>query len=337
MVSRSLPRIVATIGDPAGIGPDIVLGALCGQHAFAAAIGVVGDPGVLSSRAELLGVDAEILAADSVAALEAHRPGRILVLPVSVARPVVPGRLDSENARSVVRCIDIATDSCMESSADAMVTAPVNKAMINAGGIRFRGHTEWIAERTGGDLPVMMLASPSLRVCLATTHLPLSEVPAAFTRDRLERILRIMHHDIGRLHGIPSPEIGVLGLNPHAGEDGYLGREEIDTITPVIRNLRNEGLRLVGPLPADTAFTKSQLARFDAILAMYHDQGLPVVKHQGFGQVVNVTLGLPIIRTSVDHGTALDLAGTGDADPSSMVNALNLAVTYAKNRLTGDA
>ena len=212
-----------------------------------------------------------------------------------------------------------------------MVTAPVHKALINEAGTFFSGHTEWIAQRAGVSQPVMMLANDSLRVCLATTHLPLAQVPNAISRVKLEHVISVMHADLRRLCGIQTPVIGVCGLNPHAGEGGYLGSEEIETILPTIEKLKAKGMSLIGPLPADTAFTQQRLASLDAVLAMYHDQGLPVIKHQSFGEVVNVTLGLPIIRTSVDHGTALDLAASGQANPSSLISAVDLAIKFAEN------
>ncbi len=328
MGSQTLPRIVITAGDPAGIGPDIVADAL--DRDYAAAIAVLGDPGVIADRARQIGKAVTVSECDRGEFLP-HRPGNIRVTPVSVSSPVSAGRLDPANAAAVIATIDTATDLCLAGDADAMVTAPVHKAVINDAGIAFRGHTEWIAERVGNALPVMMLAGPKLRVCLATTHLPLSAVPGAINAELLSRILEIMDRDIGRLYGIGRPRIGVLGLNPHAGEGGYLGREEIEIITPTLESLRSEGMCLTGPLPADTAFTPGVLDELDAVLAMYHDQGLPVIKHQGFGDVVNVTLGLPLIRTSVDHGTALELAGTGEASADSMVAAIELAIAFARN------
>ena len=327
MTRSAPPRIVVTAGEPAGIGPDIVLTALTEPHA--GAIIVLGDIRVLRRRADTLGLDVEIQAIAPGNPPATHRAGLIPVIDVPVSRAVRAGHPDPENARSVVRGIDTAVDLCLDGRADAMVTAPVHKAVINDAGIPFRGHTEWIADRTGGNLPVMMLAGPGLRVCLATTHLPLSEVPMAITRDHLARVLETMDRDIGRLYGLDRPVIGVLGLNPHAGEGGHMGSEEIDTIVPVMRSLESGGMRLVGPLPADTAFTPSVLGNLDAVLAMYHDQGLPVVKHRDFGEVVNVTLGLPLIRTSVDHGTALELAGSGRGSASSLIAAIRLAMEFS--------
>ena len=327
--SDSLPHIAVTVGEPAGIGPDIVVEAL--QMDFRARITILGDADVIRARSDRLGINLIIdtIEQDSVTN---HRPGHAAIENLPYPYVVAPGVLEKENAVQVLNSIDIATDGCMSGKFDAMVTAPVHKAVINDMGINFSGHTEWIAERTGVSQPVMMLANDSLRVCLATTHLPLAQVPIAITQDKLEHVLSIMHADISRLYAIGSPVIGVCGLNPHAGEGGHLGSEEIEIITPTIEKLKAKGMSLIGPLPADTAFTRERLDSFDAVLAMYHDQGLPVIKHQGFGEVVNVTLGLPIIRTSVDHGTALDLAASGKANPASLVAALNLAISFVENR-----
>lgn len=329
-----LPHIALTAGDPAGIGPDIVVAALADRSAalLPAVITVMGDPEVLAARANALGLDLKCLILSAGDNRTPHQPGRIVVDPVSCASDVTPGQLNAANSAAVIESINRATDACLSTTCDAMTTAPVHKAIINDAGIAFSGHTEWIADRAGAQLPVMMLANQSLRVCLATTHLPLSAVPAAITDVSLRSVLEIVARDVSKLYGIRQPVIGVCGLNPHAGEGGYLGREEIEVIGPVIETLRAAGMNLIGPLPADTAFTQSQLAKLDVVVAMYHDQGLPVIKHQGFGEVVNVTLGLPLIRTSVDHGTALDLAATGDASATSMVAAINLAIEFACNQ-----
>jgi len=254
------------------------------------------------------------------------------ILHEPVVAEVRTGQLDRANAAYVLRLLDVAIDGCLRGDFAAMVTAPVQKSIINEAGIAFSGHTEYLAERTGAPLPVMMLASGTLRVALATTHLPLSAVSGAITRPLLEQVLRILDHDLRTHFGLRAPRILVCGLNPHAGESGHLGREEIDVIAPVIEQLRLDGLQLIGPAPADTAFTPHMLAQADAVLAMYHDQGLPVIKHVGFSDAVNVTLGLPILRTSVDHGTALNLAGTGKADAGSLCAALNLAIELANTR-----
>ena len=254
------------------------------------------------------------------------------VVHVPVAAPVTPGKLDKANARHVISLLDRALDGCMSGEFDAMVTAPVQKSVLNDAGIPFTGHTEYLAERTHTPLVVMMLAGGGLRVALATTHLALSEVPRAITRELLERIIRITDHDLRTRFGVAAPRILVAGLNPHAGESGYLGREEIDVIAPVIEKLKAQGFAVSGPYPADTLFTPRVLATGDAALAMFHDQGLPVLKHAAFGSAVNVTLGLPIVRTSVDHGTALDRAGSGEVDAGSLREAIALAFEIASRK-----
>ena len=324
------PRIVISAGEPAGIGPDIIVQAL--QSEFEAVIAVVGDSAVITERARQLGMVVNVAEVSASDHLTPHLPGEIPVLSSPCPVSVTAGEIHAGNAVQVIDCINQATDLCISGVYDAIVTAPVHKAAINDGGIEFSGHTEWIADRCGSGLPVMMLASPTLRVCLATTHLPLSRVPAAISSQGLRSVIEIIHRDLSRLYQFDPPRIGVCGLNPHAGEDGYLGMEEIQVISPLLEEMRDEGLHLVGPLPADTAFTREQLNKLDVVLAMYHDQGLPVVKHQGFGEVVNVTLGLPIIRTSVDHGTALSLAASGQASAESMVSSIQLAIQFAKNK-----
>jgi 4-hydroxythreonine-4-phosphate dehydrogenase len=291
---------------------------------FPARVVIVGDRGVVAQRAKMRGLALEI----------PDFRGRGDAAPVSiqhipVAHAVTPGKLDAGNARHVLALLDFAIDGCRDGTLDAMVTAPVQKSVINDAGIAFTGHTEYLAERTRTPLVVMMLVGGGLRVALATTHLALSEVPRALTREGLEATLRILHADLAKWFGLPQPRILVAGLNPHAGEGGYLGREEIEVIAPVVRKLAAEGLGVTGPYPADTLFTPRTIAQGDAALAMFHDQGLPVLKHAAFGEAVNVTLGLPIIRTSVDHGTALDLAGTGEIDAGSLQAAIALACEMA--------
>jgi 4-hydroxythreonine-4-phosphate dehydrogenase len=254
-----------------------------------------------------------------------HEPNTLTVLHQPLAVPSKPGQLDKRNARYVLGLLDRAIDGAVSGEFAAIVTAPVHKGVINDGGVAFTGHTEYLAERTGSALPVMLLAAPGMRVALATTHLPLKDVSAAITVESLLAVAAIMDADLRKWWGIESPRIAVCGLNPHAGEGGYLGREEIDVIAPAINLMRKRGIRATGPLPADTAFVPQMLAGCDAVLAMYHDQGLPVIKHAGFDRTVNITLGLPILRTSVDHGTALDLAGTGRADAGSLAAAIELA------------
>jgi 4-hydroxythreonine-4-phosphate dehydrogenase len=272
------------------------------------------------------------VAADDAPAPEPTAPGRLRIADVPTALPVRPGRLEAANGASVLAMLRAAGTGCVAGQFAALVTAPVHKGVINDGGTPFSGHTEYFAELTGSDRPVMLLVAGSLRVALATTHLALKDVPGAITRQGLTATLEVLHADLCRRFGLASPHIVVLGLNPHAGESGHLGREELDVIIPVVECLRRRGLNLTGPLPADTAFIERNLAGVDAVLAMYHDQGLPVLKHRGFGHAVNVTLGLPIIRTSVDHGTALDLAGTGKAEDGSLHAALELAIAMAGRR-----
>jgi 4-hydroxythreonine-4-phosphate dehydrogenase len=321
------PRVILTSGEPAGIGPDLCIA--IAQRAWPCDLVFAGDTDLFRDRAQRLGIRIDI---ESIAKPQERREsmaGRMQVLHHPVATEVRCGRLDRANAPYVLSLLDSAIDGCVRGDFDAMVTAPVQKSIINDAGIPFTGHTEYLAERTGAPLPVMMLASGNLRVALATTHLPLAAVSSTITRPLLEQVLRILDHDLRSRFGISAPRILVCGLNPHAGESGHLGREEIEVITPVIEQLRQHGMQLIGPHPADTAFTPHMLRQADAVLAMYHDQGLPVIKHVGFSDAVNVTLGLPIVRTSVDHGTALDLAGTGKADAGSLIAALELAVTLS--------
>ncbi len=320
---NNLPRIILSTGEPAGIGPDLALTIV--QRDLPCQLIVLGDRQLLSERAAQLGLSVRMR--DYQPTLEQRQQAGVLtLLHVPVAAPVQAGQLNAANARYVLHMLDRACDGCSSGEFAAMVTAPVQKSVINQAGVAFTGHTEYLAERTGGHLPVMMLTADTLRVALVTTHLPLVQISQAITRNVLQQTLRILHHDLQQRFGIGQPRILVLGLNPHAGESGYLGREEIEIITPVLNELRAEGMLLTGPAPADTAFTPHMLHDADAVLAMYHDQGLPVLKYAGFGNAVNVTLGLPIIRTSVDHGTALDLAGTGKADAGSLQAALNLAI-----------
>ena len=322
-----LPRLLLTPGEPAGIGPDLVVAAA--QRSWPAELVAVADPELLRERAERLGLPLELREIDFGEDPREHETGRLRVLSVPLAVPSQPGQLDERNASYVLETLRTATRACVQRHADALVTGPVQKSIINAAGIPFTGHTEFLAEMTGTALPVMMLAADKLRVALATTHLPLREVPDAITQERLRAVLRVLHDDLETRFGLRRPRILVCGLNPHAGESGHLGREEIDVIIPVCDDLRGEGMDLVGPLPADTLFTPRNLEGADAVLAMYHDQGLPVLKHAGFGEAVNVTLGLPLVRTSVDHGTALHLAGTGKADVGSLRAALELAIRLA--------
>lgn len=314
--------IAVTPGEPAGIGPDLIV--RLAQEPSDSPLVAIADPDLLAERAQRLGLDLHIDRFEPDRRAAVPQPGRLTVLPVALRRPVTPGRLDTANAPYVIDTLRIACDACLNGTLDALVTGPVHKGVINDAGLPFTGHTEFLAERCGAE-PVMMLATPGLRVALVTTHLPLRDVSAAITREHLAEVIRILHRDLSDRFGIPEPRILVCGLNPHAGEGGHLGREEIEVIEPVLDALRESGWHLIGPLPADTAFVPDTLADADAVLAMYHDQGLPVLKHLGFGRAVNITLGLPIIRTSVDHGTALDLAGTDRADLGSLRAALGMA------------
>ncbi|NBD95588.1 MAG: 4-hydroxythreonine-4-phosphate dehydrogenase PdxA [Gammaproteobacteria bacterium] len=313
----ALEQLIVTPGEPAGIGPELA----CRAAALDPAMILVADPGLLRDTVDRLGLDISVQALDSV---EAGATGGIRCLPVELSRPVVPGRTDPANAEYVLECLRVAARHCLAGRVHGLVTGPVHKGVINEVGVAFSGHTEFLAEQAGADRVVMMLVAGQVRVALATTHLPLRDVPDAIVADSLTRTLEILHDDLRRQFGLSRPKIAVLGLNPHAGEGGHLGREEIDVIEPVIEKLSGR-MNLTGPLPADTAFVPDRLREFDAVLAMYHDQGLPVLKHVGFGHAVNVTLGLPFIRTSVDHGTALDLAGTNKADSGSLNAAINLA------------
>ena len=318
--------LIVTCGEPAGIGPD-----LCVQLAARSdrpALVVIADKYLLKKRAEQLGLPLQIQ--DYVLGEPVLiQPDTLVVLHVPVATPVKVGVLDTANSRYVLQTLSRALQGCLLGEFSAMVTAPVHKGIINDAGIAFTGHTEFLAEETDTPLVVMMLVGGGMRVALATTHLPLRDVADAITAPLLEQVLRILQRDLQRRFGITRPRILVAGLNPHAGEGGYLGREELDVMIPVLDRLRAEGMDVSAPLPADTLFTPHRLAQCDAVLSMYHDQGLPVLKHASFGQGVNVTLGLPIIRTSVDHGTALDLAGTGRADSGSLLEAIKVAVRMA--------
>lgn len=324
----ALARIALTSGEPAGIGPDLCL--MLTEHDVDARIAVLADREMLAARAERLGIRVELVTVDEIAEAPPHRRGRLAVLHVPTAAPVVPGELDVANAGYVLELLARGCDACVAGSADALVTAPVQKSVITRSGVPFSGHTEFLAERTKAPLPVMLLAAENLRVALVTTHLPLADVPAAITAERIDRTCEILHADLETRFGIRSPRILVLGLNPHAGEQGTLGNEERDVIEPAIAGLAARGLDVTGPVAADTAFTRDSLGRCDAVLAMYHDQGLAPLKALAFGGVVNVTLGLPIVRTSVDHGTALALAGTGRARPESLFAAVRVACELAR-------
>jgi 4-hydroxythreonine-4-phosphate dehydrogenase len=315
-------RIALTSGEPAGIGPELCLAAA--RATLPVELVCLADRNMLAERASQLGWPITLRDYDPNQR-RAHEPNTLTVLHTPLAVASQPGKLDKRNARYVLDLLDRAIQGTVNGEFAAIVTAPVHKGVINDGGVPFTGHTEYLAEHTGGALPVMMLAAPGMRVALATTHLPLKDVSAALTIESLLKTATIIDADLRKWWGLPAPRIAVCGLNPHAGEGGYLGREEIDVISPAIQLMRERGINATGPLPADTAFVPQMLEQCDAVLAMYHDQGLPVIKHAGFERTVNITLGIPILRTSVDHGTALDLAGTGRADPRSLMAAIELA------------
>ncbi|MDZ7735663.1 MAG: 4-hydroxythreonine-4-phosphate dehydrogenase PdxA [Gammaproteobacteria bacterium] len=323
------PRLALTPGEPAGIGPDLVV-LLAASGRLPPDIVIIADPALLSDRAGQLGLHIQL---SEYHPNKAPLPGKIPVLPVTLRDKISPGAPRAANAAYVLETLDAACRGCLDGSFAGMVTGPLHKGIINDAGIRFSGHTEYLADRCNVEHTVMLLTDGNLRVALMTTHLPLRDVAAAIIAQQLEITIRILHQDLQRWFDLDAPRICVLGLNPHAGEGGHLGREEIDIIMPVIDALRREGLALSGPVPADTAFTPAARERYDAVLAMYHDQGLPVLKATGFGHTVNITLGLPIIRTSVDHGTALDIAGTGQADPGSLLCAVSTAMKMAGRRV----
>ena len=323
-MTNHLPSIILTAGEPAGIGPDLAI--LACQQELQCRLAVCADPELLNERAKLLG---KVICIDEWEG-QPHSTGHIAVLPVSLHKPASAGKLDIDNAGYVLETLNLAGNACLQGDFDALVTGPIQKSVINDAGVPFSGHTEFLAELSATPRVVMMLAAGTLRVALATTHLPLRDVSAQISLQLLHEVITILHHDLQSKFGLLQPRIIVCGLNPHAGEGGHLGMEEIDIIEPALAALRETGMHLVGPLPADTAFVPRQLEQADAVLAMYHDQGLPVLKHAGFGKAVNITLGLPFIRTSVDHGTALSLAGTGKVDTGSLVEALAMATSMAK-------
>ncbi len=327
-----IKRLVMTPGEPAGIGPDLCIQAA--QNNFDVELVAIADPDMLAARAALLKLPLKITPFDPDKPAESHCSGTLKVLPIPLYEKSVCGLLNSNNSKYVLKSIFHAAEGCMDGMFDAMVTGPVHKGIINEAGITFSGHTEFLAEQSNTKQVVMMLATTGLRVTLATTHLPLSKVSQAITQSSLEKTIRIIYHDLKQYFGLSQPHILVCGLNPHAGENGHMGMEEIEVITPVLEKLRQEGFSLEGPLPADSLFTPNYLQRADSVLAMYHDQGLPVLKHMGFGQAVNVTLGLPFIRTSVDHGTALDLAGKGTASTGSLKVAIQTAIEMINHSQT---
>jgi len=319
-MTTNVKRLVLSSGEPAGIGPDLCL--QLGNNT-AVEIVIIGNRELFQERANKVGIEFNL---PDYRAKNTPRAGHSCLLDIPLKNACVTGKLDSDNAHYVLTMLERATQGCLDNEFAAMVTAPIHKGNINNAGIPFTGHTEFLAQLCNTKTPLMMLATEGLRVALATTHIPLHQVAESITTETLETVLTILHHDLKSKFAINSPRILVCGLNPHAGEDGHLGMEEIEIIIPLLEKLRSQGMQLIGPLPADTAFTTKNLAKTDAVLAMYHDQGLPVLKHMGFGNAVNITLGLPIIRTSVDHGTALELAGTGQADSSSLEVAISTAI-----------
>lgn len=321
-------RLAITPGEPAGIGPDLCV--ILAQEASHWQWVVIANKELLLERAKLLGLPLAVREFDPSEAPRPQRPGELTVVSLPLAEAVTCGLLNPANAPYVLACLDTAVDLCTQHICQAMVTGPVHKGIINDAGVAFSGHTEYLAERTGGH-PVMMLATEGLRVALVTTHLALKDVPAAITQETLRQVASTLYRELQQHFSIEQPRILVCGLNPHAGEDGHLGREEIEIIQPVLDELRHKGWYFEGPLPADTLFTPDRIAHCDAVLAMYHDQGLPVLKHMGFGEAVNITLGLPIIRVSVDHGTALERAGTGDIKVNSLRLAMKTAAQMAQN------
>jgi 4-hydroxythreonine-4-phosphate dehydrogenase len=325
-------RIGITPGEPAGIGPDLVI--TLAQQAWPVELVVCANAALLTERAAQLGLALNIIPYDAQATPKPQQAGTLTVADFALAEPVIAGTLNVANGRYVVDTLTFAGEKCISSEFAAIVTGPVHKGIINQAGIPFSGHTEFFALQSNTPYVVMMLATEGLRVALATTHIPLAYVAKAITRERLLKVLTILHQDLQQKFAIAAPRIYVCGLNPHAGEDGHLGREELDIIIPTLNELRAQGMQLIGPLPADTLFQSKYLDHADAVLAMYHDQGLPVLKHMGFGRSVNISLGLPLIRTSVDHGTALDLAGTGKADAGSLFHAVNQAITLATKTTT---
>jgi len=328
----SIPRIIVSAGEPAGIGPDISL--LAAQRSHDADILTVGDPELFYERAKQLGIDVSIEESDLSSIRNKTPKGVLKIVPVKLSDKCVCGELNEANANYVLNVLDLCINACQNNHADAMVTGPIQKSILNCVQANFSGHTEYLAEKTEAELPVMMLATEGLRVALVTTHVPLTKIASLITKKRVRQIIKILANDLREQFGINKPKILVTGLNPHAGENGHLGSEEVDVIQPVIEEFQASGEDIHGPYPADTLFTPKYLDEADAVLAMYHDQGLPVLKYKGFGNAINVTLGLPITRTSVDHGTALDLAGTGMAKPQSMLLALQSAIDIVKSRNT---
>lgn len=328
--THSLPIIAITSGEPAGIGPDIIISALS-EQTFPARLIILADPELLYSRAKNLGLTPKIISLNNANQASPHKQGEISVLPIQQAKQSTAGVLDIANSPYVLETLKVAGEGCIHGEFDAIVTPPVHKGILCETGVHFSGHTEFFQAQCQSPHVVMMLATEAMKVALVTTHLPLKDISAAITEQSISLVVRALNKDLQEKFAIKQPKILVCGLNPHAGEDGHLGMEEIDVIIPTLNKLRQEGLDLIGPLPADTLFTPKYLDKADCALAMYHDQGLPVLKYSGFGNAVNITLGLPIIRTSVDHGTAIDLAGTGKANNGSLKVAIQHAINMANN------
>ncbi len=325
-------RIAITPGEPAGIGPDLLI--KLAQHDWPAQLIAVADADLLQQRAKLLGLPLKLSKFDSKEPIKPHQPGELYLTQIDLKDTSHPGILNEANGEYVLETLKYACEKNMDGTFAAIVTGPVHKGIINQAGISFSGHTEYFAQQSNTQDVVMMLATEGLRVALVTTHIPLAYVSKAITEERLAKVTEILNQDLIEKFGIQNPKILICGLNPHAGEDGHLGTEEIDTIIPTIEKLNQQGMNLQGPLPADTLFQDKYLRKADAVLAMYHDQGLPVLKYKGFGNSVNITLGLPFVRTSVDHGTALDLAGSGNADVGSFELAINEAIHLANKKLS---
>ena len=323
-------RIAITPGEPAGIGPDLTI--VIAQQDWPVELVVGGCKKLMQDRAEMLGLPLTLIDYDSETDAKPHKAGTMTILPVDMAEVCIPGELNAENGSYVIETLRIASEKNISGEIDAVVTGPVHKGLINQSGIAFSGHTEYFANQANCSDVVMMLATEGLRVALVTTHIPLAYVAKAITAERLQKVTRILNTDLINKFGIEEPKIYVCGIKPHAGEDGHLGREEIDVMIPALDELKAEGIKVIGPLPADTIFQEKYLSDADAILTMYHDQGLPVLKYKGFGSSVNITLGLPFIRTSVDHGTALELAGTNSADSGSFIEAITTAIKLANNQ-----
>lgn len=323
-------RIAITPGEPAGIGPDLTV--FIAQQDWPVELVVIACKKLMQERAEVLGLPLTFIDYDGSKAAKPQKAGTLTILSVDMAEACIPGELNAENGSYVIETLRIASEKNISGEIDAIVTGPVHKGLINKAGIAFSGHTEYFASQANCADVVMMLATEGLRVALVTTHIPLAYVSKAITAERLQKVTRILNTDLINKFGIKEPKIYVCGINPHAGEDGHLGREEIDVMIPALNVLRDEGIKLIGPLPADTIFQEKYLSDADAILTMYHDQGLPVLKYKGFGASVNITLGLPFVRTSVDHGTALELAGTNLADPGSFIEAITTAIKLANNQ-----